>query len=77
MRRSYYLIGVQQGVEPFAIGPFKTGKERDSTARQVHDTQEDDDSLFWADIDRKGRLTVGPYIAGFFFPDSAEDHERG
>ncbi len=72
MRRRYYLIGVEQGVEPFTIGPFRTAKERDAIAQQVHDNQEEDDSLFWANIDEKGLLIVGSFAAAFFLQDSAE-----
>lgn len=72
MRRRYYLIGVDQGVEPFILGPFKTPKERDATAREVRSRQDKDDSLFWAVINEKGLLAVGPYVAGFFFQDSEQ-----
>ena len=34
-----------------------------------HRGQEEDDGLFWADIDEGAVLTVGPYTAGFFWED--------
>ena len=55
-----------QGVEPFVRGPFQTEDEREEVAKQIHGTQEEDDSLFWADVDQTGKLIVGPYLAGFF-----------
>jgi len=73
MRKKYYLIEVQQGVEPFARGPFQTGDERDDVARQIRRTQEEDDCLFWVDVDEAGGLTVGPYIAGFFWQEPTDN----
>jgi hypothetical protein len=29
--------------------------------------------LFWADIDERRTLAVGPYLAGFFWQESRED----
>jgi hypothetical protein len=66
MEKSYYLIGVSGGTEPFTYGPYPAEGDRDDAARQIHETQHEDDTLFWADIDEAGRLTVGPYQAGFF-----------
>lgn len=53
MKNTYYLIGVQGGVEPSAQGPYETEDERDDAARQIRETQEEDDSLFWADVDKQ------------------------
>lgn len=67
MKKTYYLVEVQGGVEPFVQGLYRTKKERDDAAKQVHEAQEEDDCLFWADVDTVGRLIVGPYSARFFW----------
>lgn len=69
MEKKYYLIEVEGGVEPYAHGPFQTGDERDNAAKQIRATQEEDDGLFWADVDENGELTVGHYKARFFIDD--------
>jgi len=66
VKKTYYLIEVYGGVEPFTQGPYQTEDERDGVARQIHETQDEDDSLFWADVEEAGKLTVGSYSAGFF-----------
>jgi hypothetical protein len=72
-----YLIGVQGGVEPSVIGPFKNEFTRDESARAVHKQQKADDSLFWADVDGAGRLMVGSYIHAFFREGGMLTTERG
>ena len=69
MERKYYLIKVDDGVEPSAQGPFETEDERDEIASEVHVVMDEDDCLFWADVDKRGVLTVGSYIAGFFLAE--------
>ena len=66
MKKQYYLIEVQQGIEPFVRGPYLTDRKRNNTAKRLRQGQKEDDCLFWADVDGLGKLTVGPYIAGFF-----------
>jgi hypothetical protein len=73
MKKNYYLIEVEGGVEPTAHGPYSTEHKRDNAARQIHPRQEEDDGLFWADIDERGTLAVGSYVAGFFWQDWTED----
>jgi hypothetical protein len=34
---------------------------------------DEDDCLFWADIDKRGILTVGSYAAAFFFDETTDD----
>ena len=77
MGRAYYLITVEKGVEPAVLGPFQTEGQRDRVAQRVHRTQERDDSLFWADVDELGALTVGPYLAGFFWREEEADWNQG
>ena len=69
METKYYLIEVGDGVEPFAQGPFETEDDRDEIAKEIHARQEENDCLFWGDIDERGVLTVGSYTAGFFSDD--------
>ena len=69
MEKKYYLIKVDDGVEPSAQGPFETEDERDEIAGEVHAVMDEDDCLFWADLDERGVLTVGSYMAGFFLDE--------
>ncbi|MFB3885508.1 MAG: hypothetical protein ACE144_09790 [Thermodesulfobacteriota bacterium] len=69
MKKYHYLIEVEGGVEPTVHGPHRTEQGRDNAARQIHQKQEEDDGLFWADVDEGGRLAVGSYMAGFFWED--------
>lgn len=68
-QKKYYLIEVGDAVEPFAQGPFETEDERDGIAKEIHGAMGEDDCLFWADVDARGVLTVGSYMAGFFMED--------
>ena len=72
MKKIYYLLEVEGGVEPTIHGPYPTKLERDNAAKKIHQRQEENDSLFWADIDEAGILAVGPYTAGFFWEKSRE-----
>jgi hypothetical protein len=67
------LLEVEGGVEPFVQGPYETEDERDHAAKQIHRGQEEDDGLFWADINEAGMFAVGTYTAGFFWQESGED----
>lgn len=51
MEKKHYLIEVDEGIEPYVHGPFKTEDECDEEARQIRRTQGMDDLLFWADVD--------------------------
>jgi len=73
MEKNYYLMKVADGVEPFAQGPFETEDERDEIAREVHAVMDEDDCLFWADVDERGILTVGSYMAGFFLDEPTDN----
>jgi hypothetical protein len=66
VKKTYYLIEVQGGIEPLTRGPFQDEHERDVRAKSIHKALSLDDSLFWADVDEAGGLIVGSYIAGFF-----------
>ncbi|MBI2987568.1 MAG: hypothetical protein HYY45_12455 [Deltaproteobacteria bacterium] len=72
MEKKYYLIEVESGIEPFAQGPFEIEDERDEVTKEIHVAMDEDDGLFWADVDEKGVLTVGSYRAGFFLNDPAD-----
>lgn len=69
MKKTYYLLVVEGGVEPSVIGPYRTSDERDRAAKQIHGRQKEDDGLFWADLGKTAVLTVGAYTAGFFWQD--------
>ncbi len=66
MKKTYYLIEVQGGIEPLTRGPFQDEHKRDVRAKSIHKALSLDDSLFWADVDEAGGLIVGSYTAGFF-----------
>ena len=67
MKKKYYLLEVEGGVEPIVRGPYRGEIKRHSAAKQIRLSQEEDDGLFWADIDVAGGLTIGAYAAGFFW----------
>jgi len=67
MKKYYYLLEVEGGVEPIIHGPYRTERERDNAAKQIRRTQQEDDSLFWADVNEVAVLTVGAYTSGFFW----------
>ena len=67
MKKKYYLLEVEGGVEPIVRGPYRTKIERDSAAKRIRLSQQEDDGLFWADIDEVAVLTIGAYTAGFFW----------
>lgn len=73
MRKNYYLLEVEGGVEPTVHGPYRKKHERDNAAKQIRRRQKEDDGLFWADIDEAETLAVGTYTAGFFWQKSRED----
>jgi hypothetical protein len=73
MKKNYYLLEVEGGVEPIVRGPYRTKIERDNAAKQIRLCQQEDDGLFWADIDEVAVLTIGAYTAGFFWEDSTEE----
>ena len=68
MKKIFYLLAVEGGVEPCVKGPYQTEEERDCAAQEIHEEQEEDDGLFWVDIDDSA-LTVGSYHSGFFWDD--------
>ena len=66
----YYLIHLYGCIEPHEIGPFGTEEERDKAAFNLHNGSDDfdpeEDAVIWADVDQRGKLTVGAYSAAFF-----------
>ncbi|HYA90697.1 MAG TPA: hypothetical protein VEK32_04285 [Thermodesulfobacteriota bacterium] len=70
MNKRYYLLEVEGGVEPIVRGPYRTKLERDNAAKQMRLSQQEDDGLFWADIDEVRVPAIGTYTAGFFWEDS-------
>jgi len=57
----------------FSCGPYHKEDERDNTAKEIRQRQQEDDGLFWADIDEAVILAVGTYTASFFWQESRED----
>jgi len=72
MKKVYYLLEVEGGTEPTVRGPYQTEYERDNAAKEIHRKQEVDDGLFWADVDKAGTLSVGAYVAGFFWGEQTD-----
>lgn len=72
MRKKYYLIRIEGGVEAFTKGPFNSRAARDVAAKRVHELQEENDCVLWADTDEKGQLKVGSYASAFFAQGSLE-----
>ncbi len=71
MKKTCYLIEVE-GVEPILHGPFRSEHEQSKAARRIRRTQRQAGLLFWVDVQRTGRLSLGPYAAGFFLRELAE-----
>ena len=67
--KNHYLIEVEGGVEPIVHGPYNMMDECDNAAKQIRRRHEEDDGLFWAEIDETSGLSVGSYAAGFFWED--------
>ena len=62
-----YLLSVWRGAEPTLHGPYSTEKSRSRAARRIHARQDPAyDTLFWLDVDAKGRRVVGSYPGNFF-----------
>lgn len=60
-------------MNPSLEDPSKQKTRRDEIAREIHAGQDEDDFLFWADVNDRGVLTVGSYMAGFFLDESTND----
>jgi len=73
MKKNYFLLEVEGGVEPIVHGPYHTRLERDNAAKKIRRRQQEDDGLFWVGVDKVAALTVGAYMAGFFWRHSTED----
>jgi len=59
MKKKYYLLEVEAGIEPIVCGPYRTKTERDRAAKRIRQSQEEDDGPFWANIDETAVLTMG------------------
>ena len=69
MKKTYYLLVIEGGVEPFLRGPYQTEDERDNAAKQIRRSCDEDVGLFWADIYEAALLTVNSYGAVVFWED--------
>jgi len=45
MKKYYYLLEVEGGVEPIVHGPYHTRHKRDNAAKQIRRRQQEDDGL--------------------------------
>ena len=61
----HYIIHVIGSVEPQLRGPYKTGRNRDLTARRLRQDEAEADGFFSLDIDEHGTPSIGSYSNGF------------
>jgi len=59
-----FVLQVEGGVEPMLVGPFKSAKKRDRSARKIRNANEED-GVFWLNVTSKGRVDLGAYTNGF------------
>ena len=63
----YYLVFVEDDIEPTIIGPFTSGEYRDEIALNLRDKHGDEHGIFPLDIDYlKGRPIISSYPSSFF-----------
>lgn len=67
-----YLLDVFNGIEPRVAGPYATEEVRSKAALKMRDAQDENDAIFWADVDENGNLEVGSFSGGFFLKMSQE-----
>jgi hypothetical protein len=65
-----YVLHVWGCVDPYLVGPFTTAKKRDAKAKRLRNADEED-GVFWLNVDSKGKIELGAYSGGFM------DGERG
>jgi hypothetical protein len=68
-----YMVQMIGGLEPEIMGPFKADEQRESAAKALHKSMDEDDNIFALDIGLvidKGTLTLKPiawcWSGGFF-----------
>ena len=68
----HYLIVVEGDIEPSVEGPF-TPKKLAAQARESRKQDpEQQNGLFWLDIDKNGKPKIGAWSGGFFEDEEAE-----
>ena len=66
MSDKYYVLIVEDDIEPFLNGPYMTEASRDTQARKHKKEFSDRDAILWLDINQHGNPTVGSYPSVFF-----------
>lgn len=60
-----YLIAVEGGIEASLHGPYDSAAAREAAGRPIYDAQDAaTDSMFWLDIDDRGRPDIGGFGDG-------------
>lgn len=67
----HYLIHVEGGTDPELRGPFESELDQQAAARDLRKEQDEEDALFWLDIDENGNPIVGSFTNQFFEPEDA------
>lgn len=66
----YYLVFVEDDIEPTVLGFFNSKDSRDEMARNLRKKHGPDHGLFPLDINSKGIPKMSSYSGGFFDDDS-------
>lgn len=62
----YYVLLVEEDLYPSLRGPFDSEDVRDEHAKAVKaDDEEQENGIYWLNVDDAGALTVGDYTGGF------------
>ena len=78
MKKHYYLITVEDDVEPEIIGPFKDVGERDHFAKELREKYGFDGGIYPLDIKSENepvKVEAWAYPGGFFLGDKESGEE--
>jgi hypothetical protein len=66
--QQYYVLFIEQDVEPTLFGPYGTEEERDDYALilRANDTDDLPSGIFPVEVDERGRPSVDSYSGAFF-----------
>jgi hypothetical protein len=59
-----YVLHVAGCVDPYLVGPYASAKTRDAKAIKLRN-EDEEDGVFWLNVDNKGNVLVGAYSGGF------------
>ena len=65
----FYAIHVWGSVEPSLSAAFDTAEARDAEAKVIHAASDEEDGVFWLDLDGE-HPRIGAYTGAFFEDDS-------